>query len=292
MQNPKSVVSKLVAGTMNWGQWGAKMNTLQMADMIQTCVDNQITTFDHADIYGAHTTEADFGKAFKTTSLSRNAIQLITKCGIKYPAENRNYKLKHYDYSVEHILFSVENSLKKLKTDFIDVLLLHRPSPLLKPEVVAEAFQLLKKQGKVLHFGVSNFSTSQMDLIRSEVPLVFNQIQFSVSEFEAMTNGLLNYMHLHNIVPMAWNPLGRVFREDTQHTQRLKNQLDILSEKYHTTPDVLLYAWILKHPSGILPIIGTSNPDRIKNSTKALDLVLEDEDWFSLWQASMGNKVP
>lgn len=288
----KHQYSKVIAGTMNWGIWGSNLTTIQMAEMIAVCLDNQITSFDHADIYGGHTTEAAFGKAFKETDIPRENIQLITKCGIKYPSENRNYPLKHYDYSVEHILFSVENSLRNLQTDYIDLLLLHRPSPLMQPEIIAEAISKLKKEGKILDFGLSNFTNSQTDLIQSKIKVDFNQIQFSISNSEAMTDGSLDYMRLHKITPMAWNPLGTIFRGESEHSTRVKLVLSQLAIKYHVTTDVILLAWIQKHPANIIPVTGTSDKYKIHNIAKSWRIQLANEDWFALWVAAMGHKVP
>jgi predicted oxidoreductase len=153
-------------------------------------VENAITTFDHADIYGGYTTEAIFGKALLQSKISRDTIQLISKCGIQHTVENRpENKVKHYDYSKKYIIWSAENSLKNLKTDYLDVFLLHRPSPLLQPDEVAEAVTQLKKEGKILDFGVSNFTSSQTELIREQTNVAFNQIQFSATDFQAMTDG-------------------------------------------------------------------------------------------------------
>ncbi|WP_136667245.1 aldo/keto reductase family oxidoreductase [Flavobacterium sp. H122] len=288
----KPNLSRIIAGTMTWGKWGKNLNTNQMISLLETCIENGITTFDHADIYGGHTTEGEFGKAFKESGIERHDIQLITKCGIKYISDKRNYTIKHYDYTQEHIIWSVENSLKNLQTDFIDVLLLHRPSPLMQADEIAETIDKLRNQGKIRSFGVSNFTPSQTELIQQKIKIDYNQIQFSVTHHEAMTNGELDFMQLHSITPMAWNPLGVVFREDIPQTQRIKNILNQLAGKYNTNPDTSLLAWILQHPSTVYPVIGTTDSQRIKNSTDALSVKLELEDWFAIWTESMGNKVP
>lgn len=288
----KPNLSRIIAGTMTWGKWGKNLNVNQMISLLENCIENGITTFDHADIYGGHTTEEEFGKAFKESGIERHDIQLITKCGIKYISHKRNYAIKHYDYKKEYIIWSVENSLKNLQTDFIDVLLLHRPSPLMQADEIAETIDKLRNQGKIRSFGLSNFTPSQAELIQQKIKIDYNQIQFSVTHHEAMTNGELDFMQMHSITPMAWNPLGVVFREDIPQTQRIKNTLHQLADKYNTNPDTLLLAWILQHPSTIYPVIGTTDIKRIKNSTEALSLKLDLEDWFSIWTESMGNKVP
>ncbi|WP_026703568.1 aldo/keto reductase [Flavobacterium soli] len=288
----KTAFSQIIAGTMNWGIWDKNLSTSEMANLIHVCLENKITTFDHADIYGDYTTEAAFGKAFAESKIDRKKIQLISKCGIQHITPNRDNKVKHYDYSKEYIIWSVENSLKNLKTDYLDALLLHRPSPLMQPDEIAEAVEKLKAEGKILDFGLSNFTPSQTDLIRSKTEVNYNQVQFSATHFEAMIDGSLDYMQLHNITPMAWNPLGTVFREDTIQTRILKKLLATLVDKYHVGSDMILLAWILQHPAKIIPVAGTVNVARLQYINNATQLVLDKEDWFAIWTESMGNPVP
>ncbi len=286
-------LSPIIAGVMNWGVWDKNLNTKEMNHLIHLFFENGITSFDHADIYGGFTTEASFGKAWADAKIDREKIQLISKCGIQYVTENRpENKIKHYNYSKEHIIWSVETSLKNLQTDYLDVLLLHRPSPLMQADEIAIAVEQLKAAGKIRSFGVSNFTPSQTELLRQKTKIDFNQIQFSATNHEAMTDGSLDYMQLHNIQPMAWNPLGVVFRENTEQTQRLKLLFSKLVEKYHVGADLLLLAWILQHPAHVLPVAGTINVSRIQQLMKAKSLVLDAQDWFAIWTESMGNKVP
>ena len=277
---------------MNWGVWDKNLNTSEMANLIHVCFENKITTFDHADIYGGYTTEASFGKALTESKIGREKIQLISKCGIQHISENRKNKVKHYDYSKDYIIWSVENSLKNLHSDYLDVLLLHRPSPLMNSDEIAEAVEKLKADGKILDFGLSNFTPSQTDLIRSKTEVSYNQVQFSATDFEAMLNGSLDHMQVNNIRPMAWNPLGTVFRENTDQTKRLKTLLADLVSKYHVGSDTILLSWILQHPAKIIPIAGTVNVSRLQQLFKATEFKLEREEWFSIWTESMGNQVP
>lgn len=277
---------------MNWGEWGKKFNTSEIQQLIATCLEEKIYAFDHADIYGGYTTEVDFGKAWSEMKLDREQVGFITKCGIKMISDNRNYTIKHYDYSKEHIISSVENSLKNLQTDYIDVLLLHRPSPLLQTEVVAEAISELKISGKIVHFGLSNFTPSQTDLIRKHTAVTYNQIQFSATHLEPMLNGELDYMQLHSIKPMAWNPLGAFYKEEIPQTIRLKILLNQLALKYNLPEDLLLLAWILKHPAQVKPVVGTTSLERIKTFQKLNHFELELEDWFAIWTESIGTKIP
>ena len=277
---------------MNWGIWDKNLSTKEMENMIHLCLENKISSFDHADIYGDYTTEAEFGKAFASSKIDRTKIQLISKCGIQMVTNNRKNTVKHYEYSKEYIIWSVENSLRNLATDYLDVLLLHRPSPLMHADEIAEAVEKLKAEGKIIDFGLSNFTASQTELIRQKTEISFNQIQFSASHHEAMLDGSLDYMQLHGIRPMSWNPLGIVFREDNEQTRRMKKLLAKLVAKYGFGSDTLLLAWILQHPAKVIPIAGTVNVARIQALMKATELPLEKEDWFAIWSESMGKNVP
>ena len=286
-------LSPIIAGVMNWGVWDKNLNTNEFTHLINLFIENGITTFDHADIYGGYTTEASFGKALSESKIDRKKIQLITKCGIQYVSENRpNNSIKHYEYSKDYIIWSAENSLKNLQTDYLDVFLLHRPSPLMQADEIAEAVSKLKADGKILSFGVSNFTSSQTELLRQKTEISFNQVQFSATHHEAMLDGSLDYMQVHNIKPMAWNPLGTVFRENTDQTFRLRQLLAKLVEKYRIGSDIILLAWIMQHPAGISPVAGTVNSGRIQQLMKAKSLVLDKQDWFAIWTESMGNRVP
>ncbi len=284
--------SRIIAGTMTWGKWGKQLSKKEMVTLLANCLENNITTFDHADIYGAYTTENEFGNAYADSGISREKIQLISKCGIQYLTENRNNNVKHYNYSKEYIIWSVETSLKHLKTEYLDLLLLHRPSPLMQPEIIAEAVSKLKRQGKIKNFGVSNFIPSQVDLISKDTSILVNQIQFSLTHHDAMHDGTLDQMMLKNIIPMAWSPLGLVFKEDTEQTRRIHKQLGKLMDKYNATEDQLLLAWLLKHPAKIHPVVGSTNKERLKNAVKATEIDLELEDWFLILVACQGHKVP
>lgn len=287
----KTNLSPIIAGVMNWGVWDKNLNTKEMENMINVCLENKITTFDHADIYGDYTTEADFGKAFTSSKIAREKLQFISKCGIQMVTENRKNSIKHYEYSKDYIIWSVENSLKNLQTDYLDVFLLHRPSPLMRADEIAEAVLKLQSDGKIIDFGLSNFTTSQTELIRQTTTVLFNQVQFSATHFEPMVDGSFDYMQTNGIRPMSWNPLGSVFREDNSQTRRMKKLLATLMTKYHLGSDSILLSWILKHPAQVIPIAGTVNVARIQSLMKAVELELDQEDWFAIWTESMGNDV-
>ena len=284
--------SRIISGVMSWGSFGKSLSKNEMINLMNHCVDHQVTTFDHADIYGGYTTEEEFGIAFSESGIKREDIQLISKCGIQYLSENRTNKVKHYNYSKDYIIWSAEESLKKLKTDYLDLFLLHRPSPLMQVDEIGEAIHQLKKEGKIKEFGVSNFTPSQIDLVAKSCEISVNQIEYSLTEHSAIHNGTLDKLICENIMPMAWSPMGYVFKEDTEQTRRIHRQLGEFLDKYQATEDQLLIAWILKHPSGIHPVIGTTNKKRIKDAIDATKIDLELEDWFLLLVACQGYKVP
>ncbi len=277
---------------MTWGSWGKQLSKTEMADLMNFCVQNQITTFDHADIYGSYTTEAQFGKALTYSGLQREDIQLISKCGIQDFSDNRNNTVKHYNYSKDYIIWSAEESLKHLETEYLDLLLLHRPSPLMVAEDIAEAITTLKKDGKIRDFGVSNFTPSQMDMIGLRMDIDVNQIEFSLTQHSAMHNGTLDYITTNGIKPMAWSPLGAVFKDDNEQTRRIHKQLGALKAKYNATEDQLILAWIMKHPSHIHPVTGTTTKERLKLAIEATKIDLELEDWFLILEAAQGHSVP
>lgn len=284
--------SRIIAGCMSWGNWGKQFSISEMEKQIHLTLAAGITTFDHADIYGDYTTEIEFGKAFKQSGVLREEIQLISKCGIQYVGDARTNKIKHYNYNKDYIIWSVEESLKKLQTEYLDLLLLHRPSPLMEPDEINEAVLILKNQGKIVDFGVSNFTPSQVSLISNKIPVFANQFEFSLTQHAAMHNGMLDQMLLQNSIPMSWSPLGSVFKEETAQTKRIQKSLQNLTSVYNCTEDQILLAWILRHPAKIHPVIGTTNKERIINAQNALKIELELEDWFELLVASQGHKVP
>jgi predicted oxidoreductase len=283
------------------GLWRLKdwdKSPAEIQEMIHSCLQLGITTFDHADIYGDYNCESLFGAALAESSVRREDIELVTKCGIKLVSKNRpETSIKHYDTSASHIIDSVENSLKNLRTDYIDLLLIHRPDPLMNAEEVGKAFSRLKESGKVLHFGVSNFLPSQFELLSSQtdIPLVTNQIEFSVLNLEAQDNGTLDMCQRLRISPMAWSPLGggTLFHDNSERIIRLRQVLkDIADEVGSNSIDQIALAWILSHPANFVVVLGTGNLDRIKTAVEAEKIKLSREQWFTIWTASMGREVP
>lgn len=277
-------LSRIVAGAWRWNSTAEGV----MEKLIKTSFEAGITSFDHADIYGDYGNEKIFGNALKNLGLARQNIQLISKCGIKLISSKQPKTwIKHYDTSKENILSSVDSSLKNLNTDYLDLLLIHRPDPLMDPEEVSETFGLLKQNGKVLHFGVSNFSSTQFEMLQSHLPfpLVTNQVELSLNKLDSLFNGVVDVLIKHKASPMAWSPLGggNLFSSN--------NSLWNKKEKYSASETQLSLAWLLKHPAGILPVIGTTQPDRILESAKAVDVALDRQDWFEMLSAVTGKDV-
>ena len=279
------IFSRIISGAWRWNLEESKVEQL-----IQASLDSGITTFDHADIYGDHSNEEIFGNVLKKNSSLRNKMQLVTKVGIKFCSGRRPKTwVKHYDTSKEHILWTVENSLKLFNTDHLDLLLIHRPDPLLDPENVAETFTNLKKSGKVLHFGVSNFSPAQFEMLQSylEFPLVTNQVELSVTHHAPLFDGTIDVLMKHRVGAMAWSPLGggKLIKEGSQ-------ELFNKTSKYGATQAQLSLAWLLRHPGNIFPVIGTTKPERIVESAKAIDIKMDMQDWFEMLLAVQGKEMP
>ena len=283
--------SKIAAGTMTWGSWGKGLNTSQMVDLMEHCVANGVTTFDHADIYGDYGNEGLFGKALKESEIARESIQLISKCGIQMTSGREN-KVKHYQYDADYIVSSAERSIKQLNADYLDLFLLHRPSPLMQPAEVAAAFTSLKSSGKVKQFGVSNFTPSQIALLEKEVKIEANQVEFSITHLNPIYDGTFDDCIINDRLAMAWSPLGSYFREDNEQNQRLKVVLEKLVQKYNVNESMLLLAFIMKHPAQVMPVVGTATKERITASLKAAQIQLDLQDWFLLLEASNGNEAP
>ncbi|RMG81914.1 MAG: aldo/keto reductase [Bacteroidetes bacterium] len=289
--------SRLVFGTMNWGVWGANLSAREMLSLIHKSHDLGVTTFDHADIYGHYTTEGTFGEALARNPSIRQNLQIVTKCGIRLITPNRPFNRVHsYDTSRRHILLSVENSLRELHTDYIDLLLIHRPSPLMDPDEIAEAFEQLKKSGKVLHFGVSNFTPAQFNMLQSRVPLVTNQVEASAIHLAPFLDGTFDQCLEKRIKPMVWSPLGggKIFTDsdDPRNARIRKIAAQIGARHGDFSLDQVLIAWLLKHPAGILPVVGTSKFERLAAAVGAQKLEMTDEEWFEIWIASTGKPVP
>lgn len=278
--------SRIISGAWRWHT----VSTNTVDALIRTSLDKGITTFDNADIYGDHANEEIFGNAMKKDPGLRKQMEIVTKCGIKFPSERRpSTRVKHYDTSRKHILWSVDNSLKLHGTDYLDLLLIHRPDPLLDPQEVAQAFVELKASGKVLHFGVSNFTPFQFEMLQSylPMPLVTNQVEVSVTVSHTLFDGTMDLLMKHRTSPMAWSPLGGGSLMAAEFKSIFEKARD-----YHATEGQLALAWLLKHPARIFPVVGTTKPERIEESAAAVTIELDLQDWFEMLKIAMGREMP
>lgn len=286
-------LSPIVAGVWRMAAWG--MHTGERLGWIEKCLDMGITSFDHADIYGDYTVESLFGEALAARPELRQRLQIVTKCGIKLVSPRRpHHAVKSYDTSAAHVQASVEASLRALRTDHVDLLLIHRPDALMDPEALADTFGRLHAAGKVLHLGVSNHSPSQLALLHRRVLLATNQIEFSPLRLAPLEDGTLDQCLDLGLRPMVWSPLGggRLIEGADDQAQRTRRVLASIGERYGASATAVAYAWILRHPSRPLPITGSRRVEVLQDAVAALSLELAAEDWYRVWEASTGQPVP
>ncbi|RTP91135.1 aldo/keto reductase [Enterobacter asburiae] len=284
--------SRFVMGYWRLMDWN--MSPLQLASFIEEHLDLGITTVDHADIYGGYQCEAAFGEALKLVPALRDRMEIVTKCGIATTAKPE-HALGHYITDSTHIIKSAEQSLVNLATDRIDLLLIHRPDPLMDADEVAEAFLNLHQSGKVRHFGVSNFTPAQFALLQSRLPftLATNQVEISPVHQPLLLDGTLDQLQQLRIRPMAWSCLGggRLFNDD--EFQPLRNELEtIVRELNAESIEQVVYAWILRLPSKPLPIIGSGKIERVRSALAAEELQMTRQQWFRIRKAALGYDVP
>ena len=282
--------------------------------LINVAYDNGITLFDHADIYGAGKCEEAFGEVLKHSPGLRDKIVIQSKCGIRLLADPRPSDPVRFDCSGEHIVNSVEGSLRRLRTDYLDIFLLHQPDALVEPEEVAKAFEGLHRSGKVRHFGVSNHTAAQIERLKKCVcqPLVANQIQLSLEHASLIADGMeanrnecarithsytgvagtLDYCFLHDILVQTYSPLrGSLLNPPVNSTPQVKQAAQALvdvAQKKNTTPSAVALAWLLRHPAGIVPIIGTTNAEHIVENCAADRVMLSREEWYTLFESAAG----
>ncbi|WP_210608617.1 aldo/keto reductase [Priestia flexa] len=287
--------SRIIHGLWRLADWN--LSTSDTQTLIEQCLEKGITTFDHADIYGDYSCEGLFGQALAQKPSLRESMQLVTKCGIKLTSDKYpERKINFYDTSKEHIINSANQSLKNLNTDYVDVLLIHRPDPFMDPQEVADAFIQLKEEGKVRYFGVSNFKRSQFDLLQSFLPfpLITNQIEISPTYLNHFEEGTIEQCQQHKIAPMAWSPLGggSIFTAEDERSIRVRNKLIEIGEEIGAKSlDQVAYAWLLAHPATIMPIVGSGKMNRIDAAIEALDLKMNRMQWFQILEASKGRPV-
>lgn len=265
--------------------------------LIERAVSLGITTFDHADIYGGYAVEEAFGAALQAWGGDRDDLELVSKCDIMLPVEARpESRIKHYDTSAQHVLASVDRSLANLGAEHLDVLLLHRPDPLLDADETAAALDGLVASGKVRAIGVSNFAPHQVDLLASrlDVPVVTNQVELSVTAPEALWDGSLDHAQQHGYPPMIWSALGGggLFASDDARAARIREALAQVGADVGLSPGATALAWVLRHPSRPVPVTGSMNPERLADLAGAVHVELDRQQWFAILEASTGLPVP
>jgi predicted oxidoreductase len=280
-------VSPAIYGFYRWD--ADDLNVTKMESIIDLCLELGINTFDHADIYGDSQCEELFGQVIKNKGIKREDIVLFTKCGLVLPdPEHPEVRVKYYDTSKEHILTSVENSLRRLKTDYIDIFLLNQLDPLSDLEETAMTLQRLRDTGKVKNIGVVNFSVFQHQLLSSylRIPIVTNHIELNLLNTSAFDNGQIDYLKQKYMRPLATSPLAQGFIANGFDKKALliRKKLEEMAPRYNSHIESIAIAWILK--LGALPLIGTTNEDRIKNIANAFDIDLDRQDWYELYEAS------
>ncbi|SDY74970.1 aldo/keto reductase family oxidoreductase [Bacillus sp. 166amftsu] len=288
--------SRIIQGFWRLAEWN--MSKQELLSFIENCMDMGITTFDHADIYGGYTCESLFGESLQLKTSLRESMQIVTKCGIaplspKFPERY----VAHYNTSAEHIVKSVEQSLQNLHTDYIDLLLIHRPDPFMDPSEVAVAFTRLQQDGKVRHFGVSNFLPSQFNMLSSylDFPLITNQIEVSAMQLEHFEKGTIDLCQEKRINPMIWSPLagGEIFTGQNERAIRLRETLQKIANELNVDSiDIIMYAWLLAHPANMMPIVGSGKLERVKTAIEATKLTLDRQQWFTIFESSNGHPVP
>jgi predicted oxidoreductase len=266
---------------------------------VMAAYDAGYTLFDHADIYCRGKCEEIFGSAMNKVSGMRDDVVIATKCGIRFPGDPSSDSPHRFDFTAKHILWSCDNSLKNLGIETIDIYQLHRPDLLMDPDEVCEAFTQLQAQGKVKYFGVSNFEPSFVRLLQSALPfpLIVNQVEVHLGRLACFYDGTLDQCLEAGMTPLSWSPLGGGWlgdggQSDDEKRRKLLGVLDDAAKKYGVSRTVINLAWLMKHPSQIVPIVGTTKEDRIKDAVKADDLDLDREDWYRILVAARGENLP
>lgn len=291
--SPRPALSPVVAGCWRLAEWG--WSAPERLRWIEQCLERGVTTFDHADIYGGYRVEALFGEALALAPHLRARLQLVSKCGIRLvDAARPAHRVKSYDTSAAHLMASVDNSLRALRTDHLDLLLIHRPDPLMRPGEIADAVARLKAAGKILDFGVSNFTMSQFAMLNQWVPLATNQIELSPLHRAPLHDGTLDQMLALDLRPMIWSPLagGRLFSGQEPDALRVRAVLEAVAQRHGVAPATVAYAWLLRHPSRPRPIVGSRRLEALDQALAAQALTLDAETWHEIWSAGAGVEVP
>lgn len=290
--------SRIVFGTWRVLDVPETRLTEGLLERLHSCLDAGITTVDTAEIYGVYRVEEALGAVFAKDKSLRAKVELISKCGIYIPCEyHPDRRTAFYNATAQRIVKSAEKSLRFLGTDYLDLLLVHRPDWLTSVDETAEGLNQLLRQGKIRAAGVSNYSVSQFEALNARMaqPLVTNQVEFSLLHMNPIYDGVFDHAQQHRYRPMAWSPLAKGRLMDASHEagRRIQEVCSGLAGKYgDATVDQLAYAWIMAHPAGALPVIGTHRLERIRAAGAALDIQLEREDWYALWTAAKGHAIP
>ena len=290
------VLSRMVYGT--WRILDTNPTVQEINRRIHECLAVGITTIDTAEIYGLYEVEEQLGAAIALSPGLLNKIEIVTKAGIYVPCSSHpEWKTAHYNATEKQLRASLEKSLRLLGTDHVELFLVHRPDWLTRAEDTARGLNGLLSSDRILSAGVSNYTTSQFELLNSHMdqPLVTNQIEFHLLHSDPITDGTLNQCEKQEVLPMAWSPLagGRIFDSENPAAVRLEIAVKEMSARYSDASlEQLAYAWILAHPSGPLPVIGTNKVVRLETAAKALEIELHREDWYALWEAAHGHKIP
>ncbi len=287
-------LSQVVMGCMRIADSG--LTEAELLRLVEECLDMGVTSIDHAPVYGGYTCEKIFGDAvLRKKPELREKMELITKAGIVCPGHYGN-KTIYYNSTKEEILKEMDESLEKLGTDHVDLLLIHRPDPLADPAETADALETVVKEGIALNVGFSNFMPSQIAMLQSymSIPLVTNQMELSVKNTENFFNGVVDDALTRKMPLMAWSPLGGgdVFKGTDEKFVRLRTVLTAVAEQYQTTMDAVMYAWLFTHPAKIAALTGTMNADRIRTAVHASDIQLSYDEWYQILEASRGFSVP
>lgn len=285
-------LSPIIAGLWRIADWN--LTVAERVRWIEQALDLGVTSFDHADIYGDYRAEGLFGEALAAAPTLRRRLLLVTKCGIRLRSGDRPYRVNYYDTSPAYVRAQVERSLVQLRTEQLDLVLIHRPDYLMDAAELADTFRTLSAEGKVAHWGVSNHSASQFELLNRHYPLVTNQLELSPLAMHALDDGTLDQAQALGFRPMAWSPLagGRLFSGQDERTARLRSEMSTIAARLGIGIATLAYAWVLRHPSRPHPITGTGRIDGIREALDALDVHLDTEDWYAIWTASQGHPVP
>jgi predicted oxidoreductase len=286
-------LSPIVAGAWRMAEWG--WTAQQRLRWIEECVALGLTSFDHADIYGGYTVETLFGEGLALQPGLRAQLQLVSKCGIRLVAPARpSHRARCYDTSAAHITLSVDNSLRALGTGYLDLLLLHRPDFLLDADAVARTFEALRTAGKVRHFGVSNFTPAQFDLLDARIPLATNQVELHPLHRDALHDGTLDQAQRLRRRPMIWSPLagGRLMAGTDEVARRVQDCLRLLAAQRGEPVATIAYAWLLRLPSRPVPIAGTRRIEALREAIRARAVELTPEEWYAVWQAGAGRDIP